>query len=213
MADKSALTALLGYAIGTAQIVVLEWFRKRALHGRQLRLLRSETRRALHTTQRYNLRLDKPPDSDHIPRPPSLSARYVDTVTAVDFSLTDEHSTDNTQESLLGIVDGIEILQGYRRHVDEIIAANREEKDKAMILKRTRDLFDYAQEYDRQLDHVEYQLRDTLREIARRLRELGLPKQLWRMVRPLRPGTNPPPLERNDPRLKGLPALRAEQQS
>ena len=193
-----SLSALAGYAIGTAQIVVLEWLRNRSTHRRQLRALRAEVRRALPSTRRYELG-KRLPETDHIPKPPKFSSRYVDTVTAIDFALTDEHLEDNTHESLLAAVDACEILERYRGEIETLIEKiGSGEGDTEEDMQQLRM---FASEYDQQVEILEHQLRDTDREIGRRLADARLWPQLRRILRPLRPGTNPPSLRPGDPRF------------
>ena len=48
-----------------------------------------------------------------IPRRPRVSPTFESTLSETDFSLTDEHLDDNTQQSLLGITDGFQVLDYY----------------------------------------------------------------------------------------------------
>ena len=65
------------------------------------------------------------------------------------------------------------------------------------------DCIDYARAYDAELAYTMFIVDDAIREITRRLCAIRFPHQLARALRPLPVGTNPPPLEKNDPRLKG----------
>src|SRR5690349_8649154 len=104
--SQGILLALSGYAIGTAQILMLDWFRARWVHSQQLRLLRAELRRIAAFKAKFGLRLDQPPARDVLPRPVSLSPSFLTTVSTMDFRITDEHRDDNSQEALLGVADG-----------------------------------------------------------------------------------------------------------
>lgn len=67
---------LVGYAIGTAQILGLEWFRERRAHVRALRLLRAELQHVDGFEQKYKWTHSKPPASDEVPNPPTVSSSF-----------------------------------------------------------------------------------------------------------------------------------------
>jgi hypothetical protein len=115
--------------------------------------------------------------------------------------LTDEHRNDNTQEGMLYLVDGIEILNEYRTRFDDRHERMKAEHDKARRRRLAEEAVAYAKAYDAQLDLVLFQLRDTIRDIDRRLTQARLLPQLKRTFWRLPKGTNPPPLVRGDPRL------------
>ena len=117
---------LIGYAIGTAQILLLDWYRARRAHDRHLRLVRAELRRARGQSETFEWTEDGPSDTTElIPKPPQVSDVFTDTLARTDFYLTDEHEGDNCQESLFGLLDGLELLAHYRseilRRLDEAI--------------------------------------------------------------------------------------------
>lgn len=97
--NTARMTAILiGYAIATLQILLIDWVRVRWKHQRQLRYLGAELRRAREFDRRYGLSKGKLPTSDQVPKPPALSSNYAAAVAATDFYLTDEHDDDNTQQ-------------------------------------------------------------------------------------------------------------------
>ena len=64
--------ALIGYALGSAQILVIDWIRARTTHRRQLRLLRAELRRLSGFARKYNWEHDELPADDTHPNPPTV---------------------------------------------------------------------------------------------------------------------------------------------
>ena len=105
-------SALFGYALGTLQILLPDCFRARNAHARHLRLLRADLRNAATYTAKFNWSEGKPVHLQ-IPRRPRVSPTFESTLSETDFSLTDEHLDDNTQQSLLGITDGFQVLDYY----------------------------------------------------------------------------------------------------
>jgi hypothetical protein len=97
---SAVIAALLGYATGTIQILILDWIRGCGLHRRQLRTLRAELQHALTITKPLDWDPRTGPKTDFMARAPNLSARFIDLVTQSHFYLTDEHDKDNTQESM-----------------------------------------------------------------------------------------------------------------
>lgn len=190
---KGGLPALVGYAIGT--------LRARWAHARQLRLLRADLRRVSEFRAKFGYTFQAPPDTDRIPRPASLSSAFVSTVGSVDFWITDEHSDDNSQEALLGVADGMAALSEI--HSNGLAELDKARATEDQTKKRThlQRLVEYAQEYDREVDYVQYIVRDSLRDLDRRLRIVRWWYQIPRILMPLRKGKNPPPLRRGDPRL------------
>ena len=198
---RDGLAALLGYAIGTAQILVLDWFRARWAHGRQLRLLRADLRRVAEFRATFNLRLDVPPESDQLPRPATLSPAFLSTVASVDFWITDEHRDDNTQQALLGVADGFAALSEIHARAMKELESLRSTTDIDQQKTRLERLVAYGADYDNQINVVHYTVRDALRDVERRLKTLRWWRQLPRLVLPMPKGTNPPPLTPGDPRL------------
>jgi hypothetical protein len=198
---EKGLTAVIGYAIGTAQILVLDWLRARWAHARQLRLLRADLRRVADFQAKFNLSLHTPPTTEDLPRPAAVSSTFVSTVAAVDFWLTDEHRDDNTQEALLGIADGLVALADIHGRATKELDAIRATEDNTRRREHLERLVGYANEYDRETDYVQYVIKDSIRELDRRLRLVKWYRQLPRVILPLPKGANPLPLKRGDPRL------------
>ena len=199
---KEGLSALIGYAIGTAQILGLEWFRARRNHRRQLRLLRAELKRVGEFTTKFGLTKDTPPADDFLPRPAALYSGFVNAVSEIDFWITDEHRDDNSQQVLLGIADGFVAVSDIHGHVIRELDSARASEDSKLKRKHLDRLVEYADEYDRELDRIQYLVKDAIRDLDRRLRSGRLLPQIGRLFRPMPKGTNPPSLTRNDPRLK-----------
>jgi hypothetical protein len=86
-----------GYAIGTAQIVGIDWWREIRAHRRQLRLLRAILKGAMQFNGRFSPVF---PSAGRRPKAPTFGPRYHDTVTSVDFALTG-HYKDGTLENLI----------------------------------------------------------------------------------------------------------------
>lgn len=201
MGDIFGVPALLGYAIGTAQILMLDWVRNRTAHLRQLRLLRAELKRAKTFNAKFGWKDDGPPKEDVLPRPPSVSGNYLPTLSQVDFTLTDETQNDNSQEAMIGITDACRALQHYH---DEFLSVAKaaenttDSKQKPAIRQRAAQL---AQAYDREVDRVQFILQDATRDVDRRLRIAKTLPQLARMFRRLPYGENLTPISLDDPRL------------
>ena len=199
----SGISVLIGYALGTAQILVIDWLRSRWAHARQLRLLRADLRRVSEFQRRFGLLIDQPPDSDTLPRPATLSRSFLETVAALDFWITDEHRDDNSQEALLGIADGFEALKEIHANtIKHLEALRKAGPDKTELREMMETVVDYSGEYDQEVDYIQFLVRDSLRDIERRLRAVAFWPQLRRLFTRLPAGANPPPLKRGDPRLK-----------
>jgi len=194
-------SALIGYAIGTAQILILDWFRSRLAHRRQLRLLRAELRRASEFREKFQLREDEPDEPDKVPRPASLSPRFIDTVAAVDFWLTDEHRDDNSQQAFLTVADGLSSLAEVHTRFTKELDASHASDDKEKQREHREWAIRHADEYDREHDTVHFIIHDALRDLDRRLALSRFWPQAWRLLRPMPKGVNPPSLTRDDPRL------------
>ena len=199
--DLSILPPLIGYVLGTSQILILDWVRERRNHARALRFLLAEVLRLQAFTERYEY--ESVPDvfRVHPPRPPHLSARFVETVSEADFTITDEHLGDNFQRVLLSVADTSVAL------LEEFASV---ERDMAKFLefikgKRFDDLAarptGVMEHYNTLADTFATQLHGVERDLRRRLREADLVKQLDRLITPLEAGTNPPDLNLGDERV------------
>ncbi len=195
------LLALFGYALGTLQVLVVDWLRRRREHARQLRALRAEFRILRVHNRKYEYDTENWHKEDSVPRPPVASPQFVPTISSVDFELTDEYSNDNSQEAFLGITSGLSLLQYYDEKWHEVTESaqdpnNANEKqrfiDTGVALMR---------EYDKVLDRTQFLAADALRDIDRRILELRLWRQVGRSFHPLRPGPLPPPFAPDDPRI------------
>jgi len=194
---------VIGYAVGTLQILLFEWARRRIAHQGHLRTLRADLRRAGGFQQRFDFTPSGEPSSDAIPRPPSPSPAFADLVVRTDFYLTDEHDDDNTQEALLGILDGCASLEHYVRRFHEATADLRRPGEPAHKILIMSDMREIANAYDRDLEKLLYIISDAIRDIDRRVQVSGLWYQARkRPIGRLRPGRNPPMLTDNDPRLR-----------
>lgn len=132
------------------------------------------------------------------------TASFLETVAALDFWITDEHRDDNGQEALLGIADGSVALKDFHGRATEHLEALREVgPDKTKLRELMETVADYSAEYDKEVDYIQLTVRDSLRDIERRLRAVRLWPQLRRLVTRLPVGTNPPPLKRGDSRITG----------
>lgn len=200
---KEGFAALVGYAIGTAQILVLDWFRARWAHARQLRLLRADLRRVSEFNAKFKLRSDRPPVSDELPRPASLSPNFLSTLAAMDFWITDEHRDDNSQEALIGIADGFVALSDIHARAMKELEIARSSTDTAEGRKHFERLVAYGTDYDREVDFIQYLVTDSLRDVERRIKAVRWWRQVPRLLRPMPKGSNPPPLKRGDPRISG----------
>jgi hypothetical protein len=186
--------ALVGYALGSAQVLLIDWIRDRRQHRRHLRLLRSELRRLAGFTRKYGWTPGVPPADDTTPNPPRVTPSYLGLLQHTDFWLTDEHSDDNTQQGLIDIADGAAVLERYvadvRGLLDSVKSATTP-KEKAKYGKRAQET---AVVYDRELDRWLVMVRSALDDVQRRLVEANLARQLGRALRPMPTGANPPSL-------------------
>lgn len=199
---SGGLLAILGYAIGTAQILFVDWFRSNAAHRRHLRALRSELRRLSGYSTRWNLEHGVVPESDATPNVPTITAGYTRLLQDLDFLKTDTHIDDNTQQGLMDIADGAALLQRYdaavRQHLDESAAAS-ETASKAKMLERT---VEYGKEYDAELDRWRTMVGSALIDVEHRLRLARSWPQLVRLLQAPGKGPNPPslpPVQRERP--------------
>jgi len=186
--------ALIGFALGSSQVLLIDWIRARSQHRRQLRLLRAEIRRLSGFQRPWGLQRNVVPPDDTTPIPPRITASYQRLLQEVDFWLTDEHSDDNTQQGLIDIADGAGVLERYDADVRKLL-------DKAKLAptpaERTTSLsraVDTAQVYDKELDRWQLMVTSALFDVERRLRSARTMYQLGRAFRRMPSGTNPPPL-------------------
>ena len=85
----SGLEAVVGYAVGTIQILFVDWWRRVATHKRQLRLLQAELRRLRTFDAKFRWKDGAPPDDGLVPAPPNPTDLFVRTVGETDWELTD----------------------------------------------------------------------------------------------------------------------------
>src|SRR5438034_10481119 len=107
---------------------------------------------------------------------------------------TSGHSDDNTQQGLIDIADGAAVLERYVADVRGLLDSMRSAttaKDKAKYAKRAQET---AVVYDGELDRWLVIVHSALDDVQRRLVEAKLRRQLWRALRPMPTGTNPPAL-------------------
>lgn len=201
-----ALSAVLGYAIGTAQILFVDWGRNRRAHERQLRLIRAQLRQTRHrSASRFDWDPVSGPDSDSTPYPRRASSEYLAAVASADFYLTDEHDDDNMQQALFEVAEGAALLERYHADVLKLVEQLRtEDRPERRSVLRSRTI-GTAKIYDKEAGRVEYIAQSALADVDRRLEEIRLPPQLRRTVSGGLPkGQNPKPLSGlDDPRLRG----------
>lgn len=181
------LLAIFGYALGSAQLFIVDWLNRRRLHKTHIRVIRAEIGRALlNGSQKFNW--DTADElKDQVPRPPNVSSKYDDIITSTDFSLTDEHEDDNTQEALLGILDGCNLLEDYVDRILKLADQSDAEPDAGKRLKVADDVKQLTKVYDREHDKVTDQLTDCRRDINRRLKQINFWQQIGRIGRNLPP--------------------------
>ena len=193
MSGHTFWAALIGFAIGSAQTLTVDWIRHRSRHRIQLRLLRAELRRLAGFTHKWNYEHGVVPPDDATPNPPSVTPSFERLLQEIDFWLTDEHNDDNTQQGLIDIADGATILQRYdaaaRSHI-ELATAATSVPEKQKHLARA---VDNTKVYDKELDRWRTMVGSALIDAERRLRIAGFGNQLMRVGRRLSAGTNPPP--------------------
>lgn len=196
------VSALFGYAIGTAQVVAIEWFRRRAEHRRQLTALRAELRRLLTFERPFVWDKITGPVDDRLPNPPTVSPKFFDLVMAIDFHLTDEHDDDNTQGSIMLLADGCEQLNWHHRQtlsflekLDSEVRTEKREQLRGQAIAS-------AEHYDKILAMFRTTTTDTVRDIDRRLVTIRLWRQLNRPMGRLPKGKNPEPLTLDDSRIE-----------
>ncbi len=201
----AAIGAVIGYAVGSLQVLVLDWVRKRTKHKTQLRLLRAELCRLAEFQIGFSWSKVTGPPDDQLPRPPEQTPNFLKLVGEIDFYLTDEHHDDNSQLALLNIVDGCQVLAYYHKKIEECLAEIRARSGPA-VRKSWERALDYSESYDKELARLQVIIRSALDDTERRLRVVKLWHQAARRpMGELPPGKNPPPLTRDDPRVKPLP--------
>ena len=186
--------ALVGFALGSSQVLLIDWIRSRSQHRRQLRLLRAEIRRLSAFHQHWGWQHGVVPATDTTPNPPRITGSYQRLLQEIDFWLTDEHSDDNTQQALIDVADGASVLERYdgdvRKLFDSVKSAPTP-KEKAKYLSRA---VDTAQIYDKELDRWFLMVRSALSDVERRLGSARTLNQVGRALRRMPRGTNPAPL-------------------
>ena len=192
---------LVGYAIGTAQIVLLDWLRHRVAHRRALRLYRSELQRLQAFEAKYRWLQGQRPPSDYIPKPPSLSSTFQSLVADLDWRLTDEHRDDDSALAAITIGDLCDTMQRYHALIQELLdrAERAESPEDRVHWSRAVEV---AGKYDLEVDQFQYVINEALKDVKRRLGQARLFLQLWRLVVPLRRGVNPPPVNPSDSRVR-----------
>lgn len=192
--------AVVGYAVGTIQVLFVDWWRRIAAHRRQMLLLQADLRRLRGFDKQFGWNSGKPPDDDMIPMCPGASELFARTVSECDWRLSDEHEDDNSQQAFLNLLDGIALLRMSHakaiEHLDLARAAIGDVKNDLVYRA-----IGYAGQYDDVLDQVLYQIDDSLREIARRLPLAVAGEQVNRAFGMLPPGVPPKSFDASDPRF------------
>jgi hypothetical protein len=186
--------ALIGFALGSTQVLLIDWIRGRSQHRRQLRLLRAEIRRLSELRAHWNWRHGAVPPDDATPNPPRITPSYQRLLQEIDFWLTDEHSDDNTQQALIDIADGANVLERYDGGVREHLESAKTTPTQAEKTKYLTRAVDTAQVYDKELDRWLLMVTSALSDVKRRLRSARTLYQVGRVFRMMPKGTNPPPL-------------------
>lgn len=201
----AAIGAVIGYAVGSFQILALDWVRKRTQHKTQLRLIRAELRRLAEFRTGFSWSKVTGPPDDQLPRPPEQTPNFLKVIGETDFYLTDEHHDDNSQLALLNVVDGCQVLAYYHGKIEECLAEIRGGSGPA-VRKAWDRAVDYSVTYDGELARLQTIVESALADTDRRLKAIGLWHQAAsRPMGRLPPGDNPPSLTRDDPRVKPLP--------
>lgn len=200
---RAFLLLLAGYILGTAQLVFADWIRERRKHCLDLRFLRAELRRLRGHEKKFEWVDDGASGPKGLPVCPQPVPNYLEAVANTDFRLTDEVADDNAQQSLLDAVNSCQVLQRYadgiEKLTDRVDSGGTDAARKPELRHRAARL---AASYDDSLDRFLYGVDDALRDVERRLEEIGWRKQLRRMFSKLTEGSNPEPLTPNDPRLE-----------
>jgi hypothetical protein len=133
-----------------------------------------------------------------MPRPPKATDIFARTIGETDFKHTDENSDDNSQQSLLHIIDGCTVLEKYATDVLSLLEKAHAGEQNERFLEETPKL---AIEYDERADELMFLIDCSIADLDRRLVEASVWVQLRRVARSLPKGENPAPLQRNDPRV------------
>jgi hypothetical protein len=186
--------AIIGYALGSAQVLSIDWIRNRAQHRRQLRLLRADLRRLSEFNSHWNWQQGLPPVDDAIPNPPTITPSYQRLLGEIDFWLTDEHADDNTQQGLINIADGASVLGRYASDVLANTATATKASSSPEKAKYLTRAIETAQVYDKEVDRWLVMVSSSLKDVERRLRAATTFPQVRRSLLPMPKGVNPPPL-------------------
>lgn len=198
----TVLAGVGGYALGTVQILLVDWMRRRRDHKKNLRTLRAEIERTLTLGAKFER--EGMLAEDFIPKPPEVTPVFAELVTSTEFYLTDEFEGDNTQKVMLSVLDGIDSLKDthrqIRERVDQLQATRGEEG--APRTRWKKELRALADSYNEKLGRFQAQLESSLGDIDRRLEEARYHEQMFRQLRDLTvglpEGENPEPLGPGD---------------
>lgn len=168
------LTALIGYALGTGQIVFVDWVRDRRKHARDLRFLRAELRRLRSYDHRFEWDKRGAPKDIYLPTAPRPVPQFIERVAGVDFRITDEAADDNTQQMLISIASYCASVEHY---LDQITRALERGGDdwRSYAMKVSRDYDKGIETFLRGVDEAE-------RDLNRRLDEVRGWRQLTRLL-------------------------------
>jgi hypothetical protein len=195
-----ALTgAVGGYTLATVQPLIADWVRARTLHRRQLRTIRAELNRLGQIDKKYGWLATKP-GTEEIPKTPTLTPTFLQTVAETDFYLTDQHETDNMQQSLTEYEDMCMVLGHTAGKIQEILdqlKAAPTFQGKQIFWERAKQ---QAAFYDAHLDQFQVAIQSGHRDLSRRLEISGLWRQVSRIGRALPPGNNPRPMRQISPK-------------
>ncbi|MCH7717686.1 MAG: hypothetical protein IH876_16295 [Gemmatimonadetes bacterium] len=174
------LTLLVGYALGTAQILAIAWVRRRVRHRGDLRVLRAELRRVATYNGTFDFGDETALERQTIPRPPSVSPRFADFLTQTDFYLTDENDQSVTQEGLLGILDGCAMFRDTIDMFEQDVAEYRSTNDPARCAQLIEDMRGRGRDYDHRLQTFMPLVQTFLEDIEERLSNASTWRQLNR---------------------------------
>ena len=173
------LTGVGGYALGTLQVLFLDWWKDRASHGRHLRAVSSELRRVRTYLNKFDWP-DSGPPSDYVKKPPAVTPHFAEMVLSVRWALTGEYLNDNTPDVLFFVLDGVDMLQHYAGQIDLRLNRLRDEQgpSKRDVLKR--EAVQFTREYDKVVSGLQRLVDTGLDDLAGRELELRLHRQLAR---------------------------------
>lgn len=194
------LLLLVGYVLGTLQVLSIDWVTRRRQHRNGLRALRAELQRLQTLRHKFDWGGEGPKD-DSLPKPPTVSSAYTDLVVSTDFSMTDEFVGDNTQFVLLTILDGCEVIQDTFSQIKQRSDQLRVEADPHRKERLRGEMLQLASSYDEKLEALRYSVQSAISDLDRRLEVVRYHRQAAREFKRLPAGENPPPLGPNDPRL------------